>query len=94
MRLRTSIVWRPMAFASSMLTVMPVCHPTRITLLTGQYPYRLGHPVWGSFPRDAEQRTLPALLKKAGYATAIAGKWQLTLLKDDLEQPRRMGFDK
>jgi arylsulfatase A len=73
--------------------VMAVCHPTRTTLLTGQYPFRLGHPAWGSFPRAAEKRTLPALLKQAGYATAIAGKWQLALLKDDLEQPRRMGFD-
>jgi arylsulfatase A-like enzyme len=73
--------------------VMPVCHPTRITLLTGQYPFRLRHPVWGSFPRDVEKRTLPALLQEAGYATAVAGKWQLTLLKNDLEQPHRMGFD-
>jgi arylsulfatase A len=73
--------------------VMPVCHPTRITSLTGQYPFRLGHPDWGSFPREAEKRTLPALLKRAGYVTAVAGKWQLALLKDDLEQPRRMGFD-
>jgi arylsulfatase A len=32
-------------------------------------------------------------LKQAGYATAVAGKWQLTLLKNDLEQPHRMGFD-
>jgi arylsulfatase A len=73
--------------------VMPVCHPTRITLLTGQYPFRLSHPEWGSFPRTVEKRTLSALLKASGYATAVAGKWQLTLLKDDLEQPHRMGFD-
>jgi arylsulfatase A-like enzyme len=72
---------------------MPVCHPTRTTLLTGQYPFRLAHPEWGTFPREVESRTLPALLKTAGYATGVAGKWQLTLLKDDLEQPRRMGFD-
>ncbi len=72
---------------------MPVCHPTRICLLTGQYPFRLGHPEWGSFPREVETRTLPAVLKRAGYATAIAGKWQLAMLKDDLEQPHRMGFD-
>lgn len=72
---------------------MPMCHPTRICLLTGQYPFRLGHPPWGTFPRDAEQRTLPAVLKRAGYATAIAGKWQLALLKDDLQQPNRLGFD-
>lgn len=73
--------------------VMPMCHPTRTTLLTGQYPFRLGHPEWGTFPRKMEERTLPALLKKGGYATAVGGKWQLTLLKDDLEHPRRMGFD-
>jgi arylsulfatase A len=73
--------------------VMPVCHPTRTTLLTGQYPFRLGHPAWGTFPRDAEDRTLPAMLRRSGYDTAIAGKWQLALLKNDLEQPHRMGFD-
>jgi arylsulfatase A len=73
--------------------VMPVCHPTRTTLLTGQYPFRLGHPAWGSFPREAESRTLPALLRQAGYATAVAGKWQFALLTDDVEQPHRMGFD-
>ena len=72
---------------------MPVCHPTRICLLTGQYPYRLGNPPWGSFPRSVEGRTLAQVLKRAGYATVVAGKWQLALLKDDLLQPHRMGFD-
>jgi arylsulfatase A len=72
---------------------MPVCHPTRICLLTGQYPFRLGHPEWGTFPRGVESRTLPNILKRAGHATAIAGKWQLALLKNDLQQPHRMGFD-
>ena len=32
-------------------------------------------------------------MKQAGYATAIAGKWQLTLLKDDPGYPQRLGFD-
>ena len=73
--------------------VMPVCHPTRTTLLTGQYPFQLGHPDWGTFPRDAEERTLAAVLQRVGYATAVAGKWQLSLLKEDLDQPNRMGFD-
>ena len=72
---------------------MPVCHPSRVCLMTGRYPFRLGHPVWGTFPEKWEERTLPQLLKRAGYATAIAGKWQLTLLREDPEHPFRLGFD-
>ena len=72
---------------------MPVCHPSRICLMTGRYPFRLGHPVWGTFPGEWEERTLPQVLKRAGYATAISGKWQLTLLREDPEHPHRLGFD-
>ncbi|MCA9101065.1 MAG: sulfatase-like hydrolase/transferase [Planctomycetales bacterium] len=72
---------------------MPSCHPTRMTLLTGRYPRRLGGPRWGSFPADEEPRTIARVLKNAGYATAVAGKWQLALLRDDLAQPFRLGFD-
>jgi arylsulfatase A-like enzyme len=71
---------------------MPVCHPTRVCLMTGKYPFRLKSG-WGSFPRIEEKNTVAQVLKKAGYATAIAGKWQLCLMKKDTEQPSRMGFD-
>ncbi|QDU95109.1 sulfatase-like hydrolase/transferase [Lignipirellula cremea] len=72
---------------------MPSCHPTRITLLTGRYPFHLGHPKWGTFPKADEQKTVAHLLKKAGYATAIAGKWQLVLMKDEPDHIAKLGFD-
>lgn len=74
---------------------MPVCHPTRICLMTGKYPFRFGAAgsKWGSFPKQAESTTIAHTLKRAGYATAVAGKWQLCLMKDDVQQPRRLGFD-
>jgi len=73
--------------------VMPVCHPTRVSLLTGRYPSSLGNPGWGSFPKNTEDKTIAQVLRSAGYATAIAGKWQLALLKKDPAHPHRLGFD-
>ncbi len=75
------------------LYATPVCHPTRTTLMSGRYPVHLGYPAWGTFPSQAEAGSLARRLQRAGYATAIAGKWQLMLLGRDLEQPHRLGFD-
>ncbi|MHC4876759.1 MAG: sulfatase-like hydrolase/transferase [Planctomycetota bacterium] len=72
---------------------MPVCHPTRITLLTGRYPRHLGSPRWGSFPKHAENQTFAHVMKSAGYATAIAGKWQICTLGKQVDHPQRLGFD-
>jgi arylsulfatase A len=70
-----------------------VCHPTRLVLLTGRYPFRMPEAPWGTFPPELEGQTLAHTLKQAGYATAVAGKWQLALLRDDLEHPHRLGFE-
>jgi arylsulfatase A-like enzyme len=72
---------------------MPVCHPTRIAILTGRYPFRVGSPGWGTFPKSEEKRTFAHVMKRAGYATAIAGKWQLILLGRNPQHPHQLGFD-
>ncbi|MCU0795268.1 MAG: sulfatase [Akkermansiaceae bacterium] len=68
----------------------PVCSPTRISLLTGMTPARLGwtkaappesgHKLVEGASRKsirAEETTFPELLRGAGYATAHFGKWHL-----------------
>lgn len=74
---------------------MPVCHPSRVCLMTGRYPFRFGPAgmKWGDFPDAAEGISIADRMKQAGYATAVAGKWQLCMMKNDLNHPRRLGFD-
>jgi arylsulfatase A-like enzyme len=76
----------------------PVCSPTRASLMTGRYPDRVGVPGlirsnpndnWGYL--DPKATLLPAMLKKAGYHTALIGKWNLGLETPNL--PNDKGFD-
>jgi arylsulfatase A len=65
----------------------PLCTPTRVQLMTGKYNVR-NYLKFGTLMRT--ETTFGHLLKKAGYATGICGKWQLGHEKD---APQHFGFD-
>ena len=52
----------------------PVCTPSRVKIMTGRDGIR-NYVQFGTLDRD--EITFGTMMKQAGYATAIAGKWQL-----------------
>ena len=88
----------------------PVCSPSRVGLMTGRSPNRAGIYDWipeakakGNTKADSRELvhmqrhevTLPQLLKTAGYATCMAGKWHCNSVFNDAAQPQPgdAGFD-
>jgi len=81
------------------------CTPSRYALMTGEYAWR--RPGTGVLPGDAaliidpDRTTLASLLRNAGYATGIVGKWHLGLGSkggpdwnhDVAPGPNEIGFD-
>jgi len=77
----------------------PDCSATRVALITGRYqsrlPVGLEEPISPRTPQNIglppSHPTLPSLLKKAGYGTALVGKWHLGSLPDF--SPMKSGYD-
>ena len=75
------------------------CTPTRAGLITGRYQQRvmLERPLSHASSKDgklgltADGQSLPRLLKNAGYATGLLGKWHLGYLP--AMSPLAHGFD-
>jgi len=73
---------------------MPVCCPTRASLLTGQRP--LTHGVFlNDVPLSPAATTIAEVLAAAGYDTAYIGKWHVDAhgRSNFIPRERRQGFD-
>ena len=73
----------------------PICTPSRVQIMTGQYSFR-NYTHFGYL--NPNEKTIGHLMQSAGYQTAIAGKWQLNGLynnlpgSDDSRRPLKAGF--
>ncbi|MDQ6698841.1 MAG: arylsulfatase [Acidobacteriota bacterium] len=73
--------------------VSPTCSPTRAALMTGRHEFKSGvtHTINERERMSLKATTLAEVLKSAGYATGIFGKWHLG--DAAAYQPNRRGFD-
>ncbi|NQT84073.1 sulfatase-like hydrolase/transferase [bacterium] len=69
----------------------PLCTPSRVQIMTGKYNFR-NYTVFGSL--DPREITFGHIMQRCGYATCVAGKWQLYGGGDENgTYPDKAGFD-
>ena len=92
---------------TSFYSAAPVCSPARAGLFTGRSPNRAGiydyiRPAKGEVEDcldlvhlQADEQTIPAMLKEVGYSTCLSGKWHLNSKFNSNAQPTPgyFGFD-
>jgi len=68
----------------------PLCGPTRCLITTGRYAFRTGglSNQSAGLPTSAQEPSIAKILKAAGYATGMAGKW-----RQMGETPAAWGYD-
>ncbi|TWT84224.1 Arylsulfatase [Planctomycetes bacterium CA13] len=70
----------------------PLCHMSRYGLMTGRYPFRTDVTRWPTEPLiDADQWTIASLAKRAGYHTAMVGKWHVGFKEEGYDKPLKGG---
>ena len=68
----------------------PLCTPSRVNLMTGKSNV-FNYVDFGVFPKG--EPTFANYFKARGYATAVAGKWQLLATQSGIS-PKEAGFDR
>lgn len=73
--------------------VSPTCAPTRSAIMSGRHEFKNGvtHTIMERERMALSTVTIAEVLRKAGYATAIFGKWHLG--DEEPYQPQNRGFE-